>query len=87
MIVKLSFLFPSKWNFNSDAQIKDGVKSTFNRVCLDELCAIGQQSVWYALPCHRVRHAEIDMGRGELVNVKPDVLWPSVLDELFIYKS
>lgn len=57
---------------------------TFDRVGLDKLGAVDEERFRDGIPCHAFGHAEVDVGGGELVDVKPDVLGPGVADEFLV---
>lgn len=61
---------------------------TFDRVGLYELGAIHKQWFRNGLPRgYRLWEAEVHVCRGELVNVKPDVLWPRVFNQFLIWDT
>lgn len=60
---------------------------TFDGVRLDELRTICEQGLRHALPCHVLGHADVNVGRREFVDVKPDILRPCVFDELLVCET
>lgn len=62
------------------------MRATFNRVGLDELCTVHEQCLGNGLPGgYRLWQAEIHVCGGKLVNVKPDVLWPCIFNQIFVW--
>ena len=85
MIVRSLRLFPGKVLVRIGAGNRKGVRATFDRVGLDELCTVREQCFGDGLPRgYRLWHAEVHMCGRKFVNVKPDVLWPRIFDQVFI---
>ena len=86
MIVRSLRLLPE--NFRSELEEGKGenrFRLTFDRVGLDELSTVHKQSLRNSFPRgYRFGQAEIHVRGGKLVNVKPDVLWPRILDQVLI---
>jgi len=60
---------------------------SFDTVCLCQLRAVDQQFFCHFFPVLAFREAHVDMSRGQIIDVKPNVLIPAVFDQLFIYES
>lgn len=60
---------------------------TFNTIRLRQLRTIHQQPLINALPVLPLRQPHVDMRRGKIVHVEPDIFVPAILDQLFIYIS
>lgn len=55
-----------------------------DRVGLGELRAVREQLLGDRIPGLVVAHAQVDVGGTEVVDVEPDVLWPSVGNQVLI---
>lgn len=86
MIVRLSFLFPARQTLQRRL-CPHRTTRTLDRVCLHELCTVGEEVLCDRFPRHTLRHAQVDVCRREFVDVKPDILRPGVLDEVFICRA
>jgi hypothetical protein len=62
------------------------MESTFDRVGLDELSTVYKQRLGDGIPRgYRLGKAEVYVCGGNFVHMKPDILWPRILDQLFIW--
>ena len=57
---------------------------TFNAVGLGQLRAVGQQWLANLLPALALWQADVDMCRREVIDVKPDIFLPAMLDQFFV---
>jgi hypothetical protein len=91
MIVRSLRLFPEKLLVrarNGETGKRGFWRITFDRVGLDELCTIHEQRLGDVFPRgYRLWQAEVHMCGGKLVDVKPDVLWPRVFDQIFVWED
>lgn len=85
MIVMLSFLFPSLKSVGNNRH--KAAPRTFDGVGLDKLRAVNQERLRDILPCHALRHPEVDVCGGKFVDVEPDVLRPGELDQVLVCSS
>lgn len=58
---------------------------TLNRVGLNQLCTVCEKCLRYIIPIHGFGHAQVNMGRRQFINMKPDILRPCVFDQVLIY--
>lgn len=56
----------------------------FDRIRLGQLRAVREQLFGDGVPGLAVAHAQVDVGRAEVVNVEPDVFGPAVGDQVLI---
>ena len=80
-------LVPCRTDASASALQPSERRQTFNRVRLDELGAVREESLGDGLPGHALRHAQVDVRRGQLVDMEPNVLGPGILDQVFICRG
>lgn len=60
---------------------------TLDTVCLGKLGTIDQEILVHALPVVALGQAHIDVGRRKIIDMKPNIFVPAILDKLFIYAT
>jgi hypothetical protein len=78
-------LFPKKFWFKPEGKMGKDLRVTFDRVGLDELCTVHKQRVGNGFPRgYRLWQADVHVCGGKFINVKPNVLWPRIFNQIFI---
>jgi hypothetical protein len=65
-------------------RLKRNKKLTLNTVRLGQLRAVRQEILVDSLPVLAFGQPHVDMRRGEVIGVEPEVFIPAVLDELLV---
>ncbi len=84
-MLMLSFLLPKCLAVSVDGENAwHRYVHTFYRVRLHKLSTVNEQGLWDGVPCHALRHSHVNVCGRQLVDVEPDVLRPSILDQVLI---